>query len=122
MTVTNNATHVLRHYRSKGATQLYRRANKMVIAVRDGMRVAWGEDPKMQQGRAFVDEDACIRFLRQIADIDQKSRKGIVCKSCGYAPMEMIVCDVSNDGSHSIDYEASARIEEEDAGRAALVQ
>jgi hypothetical protein len=119
--MNNNSTHIIRHYAAKfgpdkrpSISQLYRSNDQMVIGIREGVKVAWGEDPKAQQGRAFASEEAALKFLRRIADLDQGVRKGHVCKACGFAPAELMVCPENNDGAHRIDHDPSARIEEID--------
>lgn len=113
----NYMTHLLRNFQSKNMSQLVRRIDGMVIGLRKINEVAWGEDPRTQQHRVFIDEDYATKWLFKIADADQNMIKGTVCKACGKVPGESIVCADNEDGAHRLEYSATARIEEQDAER-----
>lgn len=112
--MNNNNTHLLQNFPSKKRSVLSRTGDGMILAVREGLRVAWGEDPRNQDQRAFIDENYATIFLRRLADADQQARKGMICKDCGYAPAQSITCSGNEDGSHRIEYGGVARIEESD--------
>ncbi len=68
----NHDTHILIHYRDKDTSILARSKDSMVICGREKCKVAFGEDPRAQQQRVFLNNTAAIVFMRVIADEDQR--------------------------------------------------
>ncbi len=103
----NHSTHTIRNFAAQKKSVLHRNDTGMVIAVRDGLKVAWGEDPRQQEQRAFCDVAFATAFLRKVADADQR-----VIEQAKWRPLEgvepsaeVVVPDFSN---------VCARIEEVD--------
>lgn len=69
--MTNHCTHIIQNFESKNQSVLSRKSDGMVIAIRAGQTVAWGEDPRQQQQRIFTDPKFAQTCLRKIADADQ---------------------------------------------------
>ncbi len=70
--MNNHNTHTIRNFPSQKKSVLGRNKDGMVIAVRLQNTVAWGEDPRQQEQRSFVDVPSATAFLRKVADADQK--------------------------------------------------
>lgn len=68
----NHDTHVIINYRDKDTSILARLRDSMVICGREKCKVAFGEDPRSQQQRVFLDRESAIAFMRVIADEDQR--------------------------------------------------
>jgi len=65
-------THLIRNFESEDRAHLYRKSDGMLIGVRKGNTVAWGEDPSCPQQRVFLGPGPAQSFLRKIADADQE--------------------------------------------------
>ena len=65
-------THVIVHYRDKDTSVLARLRDSTVICGREKCKIAFGEDPRAQQQRVFLNKDAAIAFMGIIADEDQR--------------------------------------------------
>lgn len=74
--MTKYCTHVIQTFESQHRSVLSRKVDGMVIAVRQTQTVAWGEDPRSQSQRIFVDPLPAQSFLRKLADVDQKQQTG----------------------------------------------
>ena len=72
--MTNHCTHTIKNFTTQDKATLSRKSDGMILAVRDGLRVAWGEDPRQQSQRLFVDSIHAQKFLRKLADVDQKAQ------------------------------------------------
>lgn len=68
----NRNTHTIRHFASQKKSVLNRNKDGMVISVCVGLTVAWGEDPRQQEQRSFVDTPSTKAFMRKVADADQR--------------------------------------------------
>lgn len=110
--MNKNSTHLLQNYTKRSI--LSRAKDGLIIAVREQCRVAWGEDPRQQEQRSFIDEAHAISFIRKLADIDQTARKGLFCKDCGEVPRDSVMCMGNEDQVHRIEFGTVARIEEVD--------
>ncbi len=96
----NFDTHILLHFRDKDTSTLVRASDGMCIAGREKMKVAYGEDPRQQQQRVFIDKEKAVSFLRKIADADQRQ--------------------VMLNAGHPEDQEYTARIEDREADKRIL--
>lgn len=74
--MTNHRTHTIQKFESTGQAVLSRHSDGMVIAIAVGQKVAWGEDPRNQQQRVFVDPVFALAFMRKVADADQQAVSG----------------------------------------------
>ena len=70
------ATHEMRHFRDNDTQQLIRRSDGMVIAVRSGNLVAFGEDPRKQTQHVFADVNYAKAFMRSLGDRDIAKETG----------------------------------------------
>jgi len=77
----NFNTHTIRHYASQKKFVLSRNKDGMVISVCVGLTVAWGEDPRQQEQRSFVDIPSTKAFMRKVADMDQRIIEQVEWKS-----------------------------------------
>lgn len=77
--LNNHCTHVIQCREEGKRAVLSRREDGMVIAVRVTHTVAWGEDPRQQVQRIFVDAEHAHRFLRVLADLDTRAQDGAAC-------------------------------------------
>jgi len=66
------ATHLIVQYRSKNTDVLYRSADGMALACRQGLTVISGDDPNpaKKEHRNFLDETFAVMYLRHLADLD----------------------------------------------------
>jgi hypothetical protein len=69
---SNHDTHVILNFRDKDTSTLIRLDDGMAIGGREKCKVAFGEDPRAQQQRVFIDKEHAISFLRKVADADQR--------------------------------------------------
>lgn len=74
MNGNNNDTHIFQNFPSTQTTLLVRRSDGMVLAGRKVFKVGFGEDPREQQRRVFLDEHYAAKFLRFLADIDYENQ------------------------------------------------
>ncbi len=70
--MNNHNTHTIRNFASKKRIELSRNKDEMIIGVQVGSTVAWGEDPRNQDQRAFTSAVSATAFLRKVADADQR--------------------------------------------------
>ncbi len=68
--MSNHYTHMIQKYADKDTSVLSRKDGGMVIGVRQGNIVGWGEDPRNQDQRVFTDTTYALSFLKRIADAD----------------------------------------------------
>ena len=95
----NFNTHTITNYSDqKKGSVLSRLDDGMVIGRRVGCLVAWGEDPRQQQQRAFTDETFGEMFLRKIADLDQKQ----IMEAAGHDPSSVCAHVEDVDGDRRI--------------------
>lgn len=70
--MNNHNTHLIQNYPSNKPSRsiLSRMDDGAIIGVREGNSIAWGEDPRAQQGRSYRDQSYAMAALRKVADAD----------------------------------------------------
>ena len=66
------ATHLIVQYKSKDTDLLYRAADGMALACRQGVTVISGEDPNpaKKEHRNFLDVTFAVMYLKRLAELD----------------------------------------------------
>lgn len=66
-------THILFDYPTEKAHSLYRATDGMHLAYQQGCNVIFGNDPNpaKKEHRTFLDEKFALRYLRNMADVDE---------------------------------------------------
>ncbi len=75
--------------------QLFRASDGMLVGVRGGNKVIYGENPCQTEERMFLDESFAIAFLRKIADVDCSARDN------GFNLTQNLIYTEQNGNSHA---------------------